>query len=93
MTSPVMLPQIVQKRHPPLECYDVFAHGAFFASGAQRRRSGRAVQGKDGGRKSFSKDGEAREPRASELSTTVDPPGQQAHGRGSASERGGQQSG
>src|SRR5665213_1653874 len=49
MTSPVMLPQIVQKRHPPLECYDVFAHGAFFASGAQRRSRRPAVQGKDGG--------------------------------------------
>src|ERR1039458_9017908 len=49
MTSPVMLPQIVQKRPPPLECYDVFAHGAFFASGAQRRRLRPAIPGKDGG--------------------------------------------
>jgi hypothetical protein len=29
MTDPVMLPQIVQQRHPPLECFDVFAHNAF----------------------------------------------------------------
>jgi hypothetical protein len=49
MTSPVMLPQIVQKRHPPLECYDVFAHGAFFASGAKRRTAMPAIPGKDGG--------------------------------------------
>ena len=49
MTSPVMLLQIVQKRHPPLEYYYVFAHGAFFASGTQRRSGRTAVQGKDGG--------------------------------------------
>jgi hypothetical protein len=29
MTSPVMLPQIVQKRQPPLDCFDVFAHSVF----------------------------------------------------------------
>src|ERR1019366_7132051 len=28
-------PQIIQKRQPPLECFDVFAHGDFFASGAK----------------------------------------------------------
>ena len=49
MTSPAMLPQIVQKRHPPLECFDVFTHGAFFASGAKRRTTMPAIPGKDGG--------------------------------------------
>jgi hypothetical protein len=29
MTSPVMLPQILQQRQPPLECFDVFAHSVF----------------------------------------------------------------
>ena len=49
MTSPAMLPQIVQKRHPPLECFDVFTHGAFFASGAKRRTTMPAIPGNDGG--------------------------------------------
>jgi hypothetical protein len=44
-----MLPQIVQQRLPPLECLDIFAHNAFFASGAQRRSRTPAIQGKDGG--------------------------------------------
>jgi len=39
MTSPVMLPQILNQRHPPLECFDVLSHGVFFASGAGRRQS------------------------------------------------------
>jgi hypothetical protein len=39
MAGPVMLPQVVQQRHhQPLECFDVFAHSAFLASGGQRRR-------------------------------------------------------
>src|ERR1035437_5652487 len=29
LTNPVILPQILQKRQPPLECFDVFAHSAF----------------------------------------------------------------
>jgi len=37
MTSPIMLLPDSQQRQPPLECFDVFAHGAFFASGAKRR--------------------------------------------------------
>src|ERR1017187_5870758 len=49
MTSPVMLPQIIQKRQPPLECFDVFAHGDFFASGAKRRSRTPTIPGKDGG--------------------------------------------
>jgi hypothetical protein len=49
MTGPIMLPQIVQKWHPPLECYDVFTHGVFFASGAQRRTAMPAIPGEDGG--------------------------------------------
>ena len=44
-----MLPQIVQQRQPPLGCLDVFAHSAFFASGAQRRGRTLAIPGKDGG--------------------------------------------
>jgi len=49
MTGPVVLPQIVQQRQSPLECLDVFAHNAFFASGAQRRSRTPTIQGKDGG--------------------------------------------
>src|ERR1035441_5660621 len=29
MTSPVMLLQILNQRRPPLECFDIFTHGAF----------------------------------------------------------------
>ena len=29
LTNPVILPQILQKRQPPLECFDVFAHSVF----------------------------------------------------------------
>ena len=47
--GPVMFSQIVQQRQSPLECFDVFAHNAFFASGAQRRSRTPAIQGKDGG--------------------------------------------
>jgi len=49
MAGPVMLPQIIQQRHPPLEYFDVFAHSAFFASGGQRRRETLPIPGKDGG--------------------------------------------
>jgi hypothetical protein len=49
MTSPVMLPQILNQRQSPLECFDVFAHNAFFASGAQRRPVTLPIPGKDGG--------------------------------------------
>ena len=49
MAGPVVLPQMVQQRHPPLECLDVFAHNAFFASGGQRRRVTLLIPGKDGG--------------------------------------------
>jgi hypothetical protein len=29
LTISVMLPHILQKRQPPLECFDVFAHNVF----------------------------------------------------------------
>src|ERR1035437_1554068 len=43
--SPVMLSQIVQQRHPPLECFDVLAHNAFSPpepSVGERRRQSQA---------------------------------------------------
>jgi hypothetical protein len=49
MTNPVMLMQILNQRRSPLECFDVFTHGTFFASGAQRRTTMPAIPGKDGG--------------------------------------------
>ncbi len=49
MTSPVLLPQIVQQRQPPLESFDVFSHSALFASGTQRRQVTPEAPGKDGG--------------------------------------------
>ena len=66
-----MLPQIVQQRQSPLECLDVFAHNAFFASGAQRRSRSPAIQGKDGGRKVFFRDARARGFAKPELSRTM----------------------
>jgi hypothetical protein len=44
-----MLPQLVQQRHPPLECLEILAHSAFFASGGQRRQVSLPIPGKDGG--------------------------------------------
>jgi hypothetical protein len=49
-----MLPQIVQKRQPLLESFDILAHSRFFASGTQRRQVTPKIPGKDGGRKDFS---------------------------------------
>ena len=60
MTSPVMLLQILNQRRPPLECFDVFAHGTFFASGAKRRSIMPVIPGKDGGQRTFFKDARAR---------------------------------
>jgi len=49
-TDPAVLPQIIEQRYPSLECFDVLAHSAFFASEAQRKRDLPAFPGKDGGR-------------------------------------------
>jgi hypothetical protein len=44
-----MLAEIIEQRLPPFECFDVLAHSAFFASGAQRKEKAPAFPGKDGG--------------------------------------------
>ncbi len=70
--SPVMFPQIVQQRHPPLEFSNVFAHSDFFASGAQRRRVSRrrSRQGWWGKGIFFLRHAKARGLREPALSTT-----------------------
>jgi hypothetical protein len=71
MTSPVMLPQILQQRQSPLECFDVFAHGAFSPpepSVGERCRQSRARMV---GERIFLKDAKARGFAESELSRTM----------------------
>src|SRR5260370_31572423 len=52
-TLPVVLLEIVQQRQSPPECFEAFAHGAFFASGTQSASTPLRFPGKDRGRTDF----------------------------------------
>src|ERR1035437_4229844 len=71
MTGPVVLPQIVQQRQPPLECFDVFAHNAFSPpehSVVARRRQSQARMVGEG---IFLKDAVARDFAKPKLSKAI----------------------
>ena len=73
LTGPVLLPQIIQQRHSPLECFDVLAHSAFLppepSVGGRRRQS----QARMVGERNFFKDAKARELAEPESSRTTAP--------------------
>ena len=59
--DPILLPQIIEQRQTLSEFFEVLAHGALFASGAERRRKPSTFPGKDGGWRNFLRDARARE--------------------------------
>jgi len=86
MTSPVMLLQILNQPRPPLECIDVFAHGALLPPEPSVEAGRRQSQARMVGGRVFLKDAWARVFAEPELSRPMVQLRQDPHGHNPANE-------